>query len=87
LENGVDDLKALESMGLVLPSAWYIVGAILFGIVGLFVFRRGRKAKQSNLLWIGLALMLYPYAVSDTWLLWAVGAGLTGFAYWKWNET
>ena len=72
-------------MGLVLPGAWYIAGAILFGIVGLIVFRRGRRAKQSNLLWIGLALMLYPYAVSQTWLLWALGVALTGFAYWSWS--
>lgn len=28
-----DELKALESMGLVLPSAWYIFGTIVFGIV------------------------------------------------------
>lgn len=28
----MEDLKALGSMGLVLPSAWYIVGAILFGL-------------------------------------------------------
>ena len=82
----MDDLKAFESMGLALPSAGYIVGALPFGIVGLFVFRRRRKGKQSNLLWIGLALMLYPYAVADTWLLWAIGLGLTGVAYWKWSD-
>ena len=30
----MEELKALESMGLALPSAWYIAGAILFGIEG-----------------------------------------------------
>ena len=82
----MNELQALESMGLVLPGACYIAGAILFGIVGMVVLRRGRKAKQSNLLWIGLALMLYPYAISETWLLWVTGAALTAVAYWKWNE-
>ena len=38
----MEELKALESMGLVLPSAWYIVGAILFGIVGYVFFRCGQ---------------------------------------------
>jgi hypothetical protein len=59
----------------------------LFGIVGMFVFRRGRKAKQSNLLWVGLALMLYPYAVSDTSLLCAMGVALSGLVYWMWNNS
>ena len=30
----MEELKALESLGLVVPSAWYIAGAILFGIEG-----------------------------------------------------
>ena len=29
--------------------------------------------------------MLYPYAVPQTWLLWAVGAGLCGWLYTQWN--
>ena len=81
------ELKALESMGLVLPSAWYIVGAILFGIAGYVFYRRGKATKQPTLLWTGVALMLYPYAVSETWLLWVIGCGLTGLACTKWNET
>ena len=72
-------------MGLVLPSAWYILGAILFGIVGLLAYRRGKKTKQPSLLWTGVALMLYPYAVSETWMLWVIGFGLCGWAYTKWN--
>lgn len=81
----MDELKNLESMGLVLPSPPYIVGAILFGIIGYVAFRRGRKTSTSALTWTGLALMLYPYAVSQTWLLWAVGAALCGWLYVKWN--
>ena len=81
----MEELKALESMGLVLPSAWYIVGAILFGIVGYVFYRRGKATKQSGLLWTGVALMLYPYAVSETWMLWIIGFGLSGWAYSKWN--
>ena len=81
----MDELKTLEAMGLVLPSPAYILGAILFGIVGYLVFRRGRKTERPVLTWSGVALMLYPYAVSETWLLWLVGAGLCGWVYLKWN--
>ena len=82
----MEELKALESMGLALPSTWYIVGAILFGIVGYVFYRRGKATKQSGLLWTGVALMLYPYAVSETWQLWVIGFGLGGWAYSKWNN-
>ena len=66
----MDELNALQSMGLVLPSAWYIAGSILFGIFGYAAYRRGRKTAQTTLTWIGVALMLYPYLVSGTWMLW-----------------
>jgi len=81
----MDELKNLESLGLVLPSPAYIAGAILFGIVGYVAFRRGRKTSRPALTWSGVALMLYPYAVTQTWLLWAVGIALCGWLYAKWN--
>lgn len=81
----MDEIKTLETLGLVLPSPAYIVGAILFGIVGYLAYRRGRKASSPALTWTGVALMLYPYAVPQTWLLWLVGAGLCGWVYVRWN--
>lgn len=81
----MDELKQLESLGLVLPSPVYIFGAILFGIFGYVAFRRGRKTSSPTLTWTGVALMVYPYAVPQTWLLWAIGAALCGWVYVKWN--
>lgn len=81
----MNELKALESMGLTLPSPAYLVGALLFGLVGYIAYRRGRKTAHPVLTWTGVALMIYPYAVSQTWLLWAVGAGLSAWVYAKWN--
>ena len=81
----MEDIKALESLGLVLPSPAYIAGAILFGIAGYVAYRRGRKAARPVLPWSGVALMLYPYAVPQTWLLWTIGLGLCGWVYVKWD--
>jgi hypothetical protein len=39
----MNELKQLESLGLVLPSPTYILGAIMFGIIGWVAFRRVRK--------------------------------------------
>jgi len=78
-------MNELTSLGLELPSLTYLVGSILFGIIGYVAFRRGRKAERPELTWTGAALMFYPYAVSQTWLLWAIGAILCGWLYAKWR--
>ena len=72
----MDTLKLLESLGLTLPGPAYLIGALVFSIIGYAGYRYGKKAKLPIPKWIGITLMLYPYAVSDTWLLYAVGGGL-----------
>ena len=72
----MDQLNALRALGLELPSLAYIVGAVLFGLVGIFAFRRGRSTGRPLTRWLGVALMVYPYVVPQTWLLYAVGIAL-----------
>ena len=81
----MNELKQLQALGLVLPSPAYILGAILFGIIGWVAFRHGRKKPIAVLTWTGVALVLYPYGVSETWLLWLVGMALSGLVYAKWD--
>ena len=76
------DLSALRSLGLELPSPAYLIGMLVFGLVGLVAFRRGRVGKRPVTLWLGVALMLYPYLVSATWALYAVGAALCAGLWW-----
>jgi len=71
----MDDLNSLGSLGLSLPSPAYLFGAILFGIVGFAAYRYGKRAALAKPKWIGVAMMLYPYAVSETWLLYGIGVG------------
>jgi len=72
----MNELAALKSLGITLPTPAYIFGAIVFGLIGLAAYRRGRKLERPRTLWLGVALMLYPYLVSNTWLMYAVGAAL-----------
>lgn len=81
----MEQLAQLEALGLVLPSPSYIFGAIVFGLFGIVAFRRGRKVSNAALTWTGVALMLYPYALSQTWMLWLAGIALCGLAYAKWD--
>lgn len=75
----------LQTLGIELPSPWYLLGLLVFGIVGWVAYRRGRKTKSPSLVWGGIATMLYPYAVPQTWLLWVIGAAATGWLWWKWE--
>jgi chromate transport protein ChrA len=81
----MDDLTALQSLGLSLPSPAYIVGAVVFGLVGFAAYRFGKKAERPRTKWLGIALMVYPYAVSETWLLYVVGVAMCVAVYWDRN--
>lgn len=64
-----------------LPTPADLVGSVLFGIVGYAAYRYGKKAGSFNPMVIGVALMVYPYFVSTTWVLYAVGVALTAGLY------
>jgi hypothetical protein len=69
----MDGLKLLEALGFTLPGPAYLFGMIVFSVVGLAAYRHGRRTASAAARWLGIALMLYPYAVADTWLLYLVG--------------
>lgn len=77
----MDELNTLQSMGLTLPSPAYLFGAIVFGIIGWVAYRYGKKTEHQRVKWLGVALMLYPYAISQTWLMYLVGVGLCAACY------
>ncbi|MFH1228656.1 MAG: hypothetical protein V1701_12250 [Planctomycetota bacterium] len=54
-----------------------LFGALIFGCIGLTVFLVGKKRTNYKLLIIGIILMAYPYFVSNTVALYAIGAILT----------
>ena len=72
-----DNLKqTMQAFGFTLPSPAYIFGAIFFGLVGLAAWRYGRTHESTPIKWMAAGLMLYPYLVSRTCLLYAVGVSL-----------
>jgi hypothetical protein len=69
----MDALSTLRTLGITLPSPAYIFGAIVFGLIGIGAYRHGKRTGRQATRWIGVALMLYPYAIERTWLLYVVG--------------
>jgi MFS family permease len=70
------DESTLQSLGFTWPTPAYLFGMVVFSLVGYVAFRYGRKRDHPVTMWIGVALMLYPYVVSNTWLMYIVGAAL-----------
>jgi len=81
------DLAALaDTYGIQLPSLAYVIGVLLFGVIGLVVYVKGRRAKKRAVRWLGIALMFYPYVVWGTLAMYVVGVLLTGTAWWAWRQ-
>lgn len=58
-----------------------LLASVVFGLIGMGVFRRGKREGHFKLMLIGLALMLYTYFTGNPWADWLIGSGLTGVAY------
>jgi hypothetical protein len=58
-----------------------LLWSLLFSSIGLGFFVYGKKQKAVVPLFSGLGLMLYPYFVSSTLLLVAIGAALIVLPY------
>jgi hypothetical protein len=63
-----------------LNESWILWG-LLFGSIGLGFFIYGKRQKAAVPLLCGLALMIFPYFVSNTVLLVAIGAALIAIPY------
>lgn len=59
-------------------SPWSLFGSILFGAIGTAALAYGKKAGSVGPLLGGAGLLAFPWFVSSTWALYAVGALLTG---------
>ena len=67
-----------------MPTEANFYALLLFGAIGLAAFIYGKNARLPKKMILGGVLMLYPYFVSQTWLLWSIGAALTaGLVFWK----
>lgn len=60
-----------------MPTPANLFGSIAFGIVGMGAFMYGKKIAGLRAMGIGVALMVFPYFIDPTWLLYTVGLALT----------
>ena len=75
-----DTIAAAKALGLTLPTPAYLFFAIVFGVAGIAAFRLGRRRERPPTVAMGVALMFYPYLVSSTAWLVAIGLALCAMA-------
>ena len=54
-----------------------IIAWVIFGAVGFVAFMYGKRQVEWKAMAIGVALMVYPYFVANTIVLYVVGVALT----------
>lgn len=80
-EGFVENINELQALGLTLPTPAYLFGLIVFGLIGYAAYRYGKQTSHDTSKWLGVVLMIYPYAIAETWQLYAVGTALTVVLY------
>ncbi len=71
-------------MNFEMPSAAYLFASLLFGTIGFAAFIYGKKSTRWKPMVLGVALMVYPYFIATTWLLYGIGIALcAGLYFWR----
>ena len=55
-------------------SAANLIGGFVFGSIGFVAFVYGKRMNSWRPMFLGLALMIYPYFISNDIALWWAGA-------------
>ena len=81
----MDELDTLSGLGFAMSTPAYLIGAIVFGLIGFAAYRHGKRMARAKIKWMGIALMFYPYAISGTAMLYVIGVALC-LAIYFWRD-
>lgn len=60
-----------------------LFAGFIFGVFGLFIFRKGKNEAKYDYIFIGIALLVFPYFTSGPWIDWVIGTALCVLAYYR----
>jgi hypothetical protein len=87
MENLSEVLLSLDNLPFDLDiSISAIIAGLLFSTIGYFIFRNGKKKQIRHNYWAGIVLMIYPYFVTSTLLLYIIGLGICGYVFYRWDD-
>lgn len=73
--------QQMAMMGVSHFSWWSLLAAFVFGIVGVYAFRIGKREGNFGVVFTGIAMMVYPMFTNGPWMDWILGFALCGLAY------
>jgi hypothetical protein len=62
-------------------TAVFLFVSVVISAVGAAFFVYGKKQGRVPQLIVGIAMMLYPYFITNIWVMIGIGAGLTGLVW------
>jgi len=67
-------------------SASTLIAGLLFGIIGTWTFRQGKRRHNLRVTLLGIFQIFFPYFTEGPWLTWGIGLGLCIATYLFWNS-
>jgi len=55
---------------------WLLFGGFVFGTLGIYLIKEGRRVGSAGKVLIGISLLVYPYFLTSPLLTWVIGAVL-----------
>jgi len=81
LEAGKAEIILPPKHGCDMTDTAQLMWSMLFGAVGMGLFIYGKKQRAAIPLLAGMALLVFPYFVSNLYLLLIIGAALTALPF------
>lgn len=83
-------MNSLDPLAQVIPLDFTfdipsMIAGILFGFVGIWLYREGKKKTNNHIKFSGVALMIYPYFIEGALWNWMIGLLICGWAYYFWE--
>lgn len=73
-----------ELLGEIDFSLSAILSSLVFGVIGMWMFKEGKKKGNFHIIFIAMGLMIYPYFTKGPLQDWGLGVLLCGLAYNIW---
>ncbi len=62
-----------------------LMAGFVFGVFGFWFLKEGKRKEEWRILFIGAGLIIYPYFITNDFILWGLGAILCYFGYKFWR--
>ena len=73
INRGDDGANLARKIDMFDLSAGNLIGGLVFGSIGFVAFIYGKRMHLWKPMFCGIVLMIYPYFIGDTWMVYAIG--------------